>query len=356
MAHPAVRQKLQVVCSFGIPSEPLIIPLMDPLSAYLAGYSYEEYSTRPEAMEGAWSHVIERFDLDWAGMCIDDLFEYEPLGIEVTNAPNLPFAVKKYLPATDETLRSLRLPNPRTDGRMPAHLEAEKRLRERWGDRILISGSTAAPFSGLTLLYGLEQTMLLLYDDPDFLRRSMSFIVDLAITWGKAIIEAGGDIVWLGDCSASSRFLPLQAYREMGLEPAQQVTAALKEMGAIVIYHAGENRIPYLEVMSEVGADILSVEAGPDMSEVKETIGDRVTLSGNIDPIHLLWQGTEADIAKEARRLVTEVAYRGGYIVNVGENIPEQTPPEHVEIMIRSIREAWKEIAPPHPSREPLPQ
>jgi uroporphyrinogen decarboxylase len=229
-------------------------------------------------------------------------------------------------------------------------------LRQRWGDRILISGSTAAPFSGLTLLYGLEQTMLLLYDDPDFLRRSMSFIVDLAITWGKAIIEAGGDIVWLGDCSASSRFLPLQAYREMCLEPAQQVTAALKEMGAIVIYHAGENRIPYLEVMSEVGADILSVEAGPDMSEVKETIGDRVTLSGNIDPIHLLWQGTEADIAKEARRLVTEVAYRGGYIVNVGENIPEQTPPEHVEIMIRSIREAWKEIAPPHPSREPLPQ
>lgn len=344
MARNTVHDDLKVVCRLGVPEDPLIIPIMDPLGAHLAGFTYEDYSTRPEAMEGAWSSAVEYFDIDWAGMCIDDLFEYEPLGIEVTNAPDLPFAVAKYLPATEDTLSGLRLPDPTREGRMPAHLEAEKRLRDRWGDAILVAGSAAAPFSGLTLLYGIEQTMLLLYDNPDFLRRSMRFVGDLAITWGQAILDASGDVIWLGDCSASSRFVPVNVYREVCLEPARRVAAALKDAGATVIYHAGENRLPHLEAMAEVGADILSVEAGPNMGEVKNAIGDRVALSGNLDSINTLWHGTEEEIEAAVSKLITEVAGRGGYIVNTGENTPEQTPPEHLEAMIRSIREGWKLI------------
>ncbi|MBI3921026.1 MAG: uroporphyrinogen decarboxylase family protein [Armatimonadetes bacterium] len=345
MARDTVRADLRTVCNLGVPEQPLILPVMDPFSAHLAGITYEEYSTKPEAMEKAWSNVIERFDIDWAGMCIDDLFEYEPLGIEVTNAPHLPFAVEKYLPATEETLQSLRLPDPTKEGRMPAHLEAEKRLRDRWGDSILIMGSTAAPFSGLTLLYGIEQTMLMLYDDPDFLRRSMRFIEELAVCWGRAVLEAGGDILWLGDCSASSRFLPVNLYRELCLEPAQRVASMLQEAGAKVIYHAGENKLPHLEAMAETGADILSVEAGPYMGEVKDAVGDRIALSGNLDSINLVWHGTDEAITATVNQLVSDVASRGGYIVNMGENTPEQTPPEHIDSLIRSIREAWKGIA-----------
>lgn len=345
MARNTVHNDLKTLCNLGVPKEPLILPVMDPFSAHLAGVTYEEYSTKPEAMEGAWSTVIERFDIDWAGMCIDDLFEYEPLGIEVTNAPDLPFAVEKYLPATDETLNSLRLPDPKRDGRMPAHLEAEKRLRDRWGESILIAGSTAAPFSGLTLLYGIEQTMLMLYDDPDFLQRSMKFIEELAVCWGRAILDAGGDMIWLGDCSASSRFLPVNIYREICLEPARRVTTELQKAGARVIYHAGENKLPHLAAMAETGADILSVEAGPYMGDVKDAVGDRIALSGNLDSINLVWHGTDEEITATVNQLVADVASRGGYIVNMGENTPEQTPPEHIETMIRSIREAWKRLS-----------
>lgn len=353
MARETVQNDLKTCCDLGIPPRPLIVPIMDPLAVHLAGVSYSDYSTSAQAMAEVWGNAIERFDLDWAGLLVDDLFEYEPLGIEVTNAPDLPFAVENYLPATPDTLNSLRLPDPNRAGRMPAILEAQQRLRERWGRCILIAGSTAAPFSGLTLLYGIQETLLLLYDDPAFLHRSMGFLEELAIAWGTAMVEGGADVIWLGDCSASSRFIPLNVYREFALQPAKRVAVALREAGATVVYHAGENRVSYLEAMAGTGAQILSVESGVDMAAVKEAVADRICLMGNLDPLNLLWHGTPAEIEATVHRLVTYVASKGGYIVNVGENTPEQTPPQNVETMIRCIRAAWEHLDLPPANRNP---
>ena len=340
MPRATVMDDLKTACRGGIPRQPLLLPIMDPLAVKLAGLSYTDYSTDARAIERIWSGAIQRFDLDWAAPLVDDLFEYEPLGIGVAKPAGLPFAVARYLPANSQTLAGLRLPDPRRDGRMPLFLDAVARLRDRWGQSILVCGSTAAPFSGLTLLYGIEQTMLLLYDAPDLLRESMRFLEGLAVAWGRAMLDAGADVLWLGDCSASSRFLSLPAYRELCLAPAARVAAPPRAAGAVVVYHAGENSIPHLQAMAEVGADILSVEAGPDMGAVKDAVGERPCLMGNLDSIHLLWHGTPAEIERAVRDLVARVVPRGGAIVNMGENTPEQTPPEHLQAMLDALRSA----------------
>lgn len=343
MARSTVLEDLNTVVNLGVSKDPLILPILNPPVIGVASSNYHGYATSASVMADGWSEAIERFNLDWAGLLVDDLFQYEPLGISVTDNPALPFGVTKYLPATAETLSNLRIPNPRKDGRMPVLLEAERRLRDRWGKDILICGSsTAAPFSGLTLVYGVEQTMLLLYDNPFFLQETTKFLEELTIVWGKAMIESGADLIWLGDCGASSRFISPNVYREYCLEPARRVTAELKAAGAKVIYHAGENNLAFLKMMVDVGADILSVEGGIDMKTVKDEIGNKVCLIGNIDSINLLWRGTPETIKNHVQRLVREIAVKGGYIVSCGEGIPVQTPAENFESMVKSIRESWK--------------
>jgi uroporphyrinogen decarboxylase len=320
---------------------PLIFPIFEAFLARQAGVSYHDYSTNAVVIARAWDYAIEYFHSDWAGLFIDDLFEYDMLGVETGDGPDRPYAVTKYLPAERSTLDRLRIPNPKNDGRMPLLLEAQKRIRDRWGDRIIINKSVAAPFSGLTLLYGINDIMLIAYDNPEFLKKSMTFMEELVITWGRALLEGGTDVFWLGDASASSRLLSMDMYREFAMEPARRVISALKQMGGIVIYHAAENRLPFLEATAEIGADILSVEAGIDLAAVKKAVGHRVALSGNLDGIKEVWQGQPQDIERKARQLVNDVASQGGVIVNTGEGIPKQTPVENVRAMIRGIREAW---------------
>lgn len=341
MARPDVRRDLKECVELKLSKAPLIFPIFDEFAARLAGEKYHAYSTRAEIIARVWSKVIQDLELDWAGLFIDDLIEYEPLGIESADGPTHPYAVTRYLPAGKDTLNRLKLPYLKKEGRLPMVLEAVARIRERWGDSVLISKSVAAPFSGLTLLYGIDPTMLMIYDDPDFLKKSMAFLEELAIAWGRTLIEGGTNIIWLGDCSASSRFISIECFREFAAEPARRVIAALKKAGGTVIYHAGENKLPFLEETAGLGADILSVEGGIDLAEVKKTAGRKIALSGNLDGINLLWNSAPAEIERASRKLVTGVASKGGVIVNTGEGIPEQTSLENVRAMFGAIREAW---------------
>ena len=325
----------------GVPAQPFGFPIADGFFVRLANATYHDYATCGAVMAEVWNRAIAQFDLDWAGPFVDDLFEYEPLGIESADGPDRPYAVTRYLPAARASLARLALPDPRRDGRMPARLEAIARLRARWGRDIVICNSVAAPFAGLTLLYGIDATMLAVYDDPGLLKRTMTFLEELAVAWGQALLAAGSDLIWLGDCSASSRFLSLDMYRDFALEPARRVTAALRDAGAKVIYHAGENKLNHLRAALDVGADVLSVESGIDLADVQRAIGGQTCLSGNLDGINLIWLKTPAEIEAEARRLVREVACRGGVIVNTGEGIPDQAPVANVAALLRAIREAW---------------
>lgn len=341
MPRPTVMRDLKTCIRRGVPDAPLIFPIFEELAAHQAGETYHNFSTQAATMAKVWNQAIERWDVDWAGLFVDDLFEYEPLGIEIADGPDHPYAVTKYLPAEKSALDHLRLPNFKQDARLPVLLEAQKRIRDRWADQVVVCKSVAAPFSGLTLLYGIDAVMLLIYDDPDFLKKSMVFLEELAIAFSLALIEAGADIIWLGDCSASSRFLSLNTCRELALEPAKRVIAAIQRAGGMVIYHAGENKLPFLEATADLGAEILSVECGIDLAEVKRSVGKRICLSGNLDGIRTLWNGTPAEIGKATRRLVTEIASQGGVIVNTGEGIPQQTPLENLSALFRTIRDEW---------------
>jgi MtaA/CmuA family methyltransferase len=227
---------------------------------------------------------------------------------------------------------------------MPILMESLRRLRDQWGKNVVLSKSVAAPFTGLTLLHGIEAVMLLVYEDPDFLRKSMAFTESLSIGFSRELIEAGADIIWLGDCCASSRFLSLDLFREFAYEPAKRVISAIHEAGGMVIYHAAENTLPFLEEMSGMGPDVLSVESGIDLEIVKQTVGKRVALSGNLDGINLIWQSRPDEIKHEVTHLVLRVASQGGVIVNTGEGIPKQTSLENLTTMFNTIREEWQYI------------
>lgn len=312
-------------------------------------YAYEDVCQDGQKMAEVWIAAIEEFDYDWAWLQVDDCFEFEPLGVGTRGQGNILRATCQYLPATAETLDRLRMPDPHKDGRMPQKLLALRRLREHFGERVLVEGSCAAPYSSVALLFGLEETMVLALRDPNLLARACDFFVELQARYIAAQVQAGAHAIWLGDCNAFSGMLSLEQYRSLALPSCQRLVARARAAGAIVHLHNSEISIPYLLAEAEAGPDIINCGPAADAAQVHQALAGRCCASGNLDPIEVLLRGTPEEVAAETERLV-RLGADGGWLFNTGEMVPRDTPEENIRAMVATVRETWQRLRP----REPL--
>jgi hypothetical protein len=91
-------------------------------------YTSEEVVQSADKLVDVWGAAVREFNYDWAYLQVDDCIEFEGLGVGCVGEGNIVRATHDYLPATEETLKSLKLPDPTRAGRMPIKLEALRRL------------------------------------------------------------------------------------------------------------------------------------------------------------------------------------------------------------------------------------
>jgi uroporphyrinogen-III decarboxylase len=302
-------------------------------------YDYEAVCQDGHKMAEVWIAAIEEFDYDWAWLQVDDCFEFEPLGVGTHGEGNILRATRDYRPPPAATLDQLRLPDPWTDGRMPEKLEAIRRVREHFGDRVLVEGSCAAPYSSVGLLFGLEETMLLALSDPDLLARACDFFVELQARYIAAQVKAGAHAIWMGDCNAFSGMLSVEQYRRFAFGPCKRLVERARAAGAIVHLHNSEVSIPHLLAETELGADIINCGPAADLNQVKQALAGTCCYSGNLDPIGVLLRGTPDQVAAETQRLVRIGHSGGGYLFNTGEMVPRDVPEANLRAMVAAVRQ-----------------
>ena len=301
-------------------------------------YTYEEVCQDGEKMAEVWTAAIEEFDYDWAWLQVDDCFEFEPLGVGTHGEGNILRATRDYLPATRETLDGLRIPDPSTDGRMPEKLKAIRLLRERFGDTVLVEGSCAGPYSSVALLFGLQETMILVLTDPELLQQACEFFIELQSVYMKAQVDAGAHAIWLGDCNAFSGFLSLEQYRQFAAPACRRLVQEARDHGAIVHLMNSEIHTPYILAETELEPDIINCGPDADMAEVRTALSGKTCFSGNLDPIRILMNGTPEEVAREAERIVRTCYADGGYLFCTGEMNPRDVPQENMRAMIEAVR------------------
>jgi len=338
MVYSRILDDIKTCINLGVPERVPIFALGEQFDVRMYGITYAEYTENPEKMANCHIEIVRRFGYDWIYLNPDDYIEFEPLGIKTTRMENIPRTAYEYLPPTWNTVKDLRLPNPKKDGRMPDFLKVIRKVKKELGNTVCVTGRVAAPFSSVALLYGINETLKLIYKNPELIEKTAKFFVELQTMWGKAQIKAGADAIWLGDCVASSHFISPKHYLEFAAKEAQEVSESLKKEGTFIFYHAGEDALPHIKIMADPGFSCLNIGEGIDIKEVKEAVGNRVCLMGNLDPIKVLQYGTTKEVEEETKRIMKIGKKNGGYIFNTGEGIPRDTPEENVRTMIQTAK------------------
>ena len=339
MAYSGVMDDIQKCISLQRPSRMPVFATSEEFDVRNAGVIYNDYNRNAELMAKVQIEAIKRFDYDWAWLQVDDCIEFEVLGVGVTGSGDILPATCDYLPATYETLRGLKAPDPHKDGRMPVLLEAIKRIKKEMGDTVCVSGRIAAPFSAVTLIFGMTETLLNIYDDPNFINEAIKFCTDMQIKFAVEQIKAGADVIWVGDCNASGHLISSGQYREYALESCKNLINEIHNAGGLTFLHNSEHKLECLEAQTETGASAVSIGPGLDISLAKKHVGHRVCLIGNQDPILSLLEGSEEEVYTEAKRIASAGLSFGGHLFNSGEMIPRDIPEANMRAMIRGARE-----------------
>ncbi len=305
-----------------------LMPITMMFAADVAGVKYGDYARDFNVLVDAQIKTAEKFDFDYVSCISDPAREAADCGALIRYYDDQPPAIveEDALLADKGRLDDLRVPNPYSNGRMEDRIQAADLFRSKVGDRYLIEGWIEGPCAEGADLRGINRLMMDFFDDPDFVRRLFEFTLETGIAFARAQIEAGVDLIGVGDAAAS--LVGPQIYEEFVWPYEKRLVDAIHEMGGLVRLHICGNITKILEKIGELGCDIVDLDFMVPVADARAAMGDQVVLLGNLDPVKAVKNGTPDSIKAEVAKCHSEAGPR--FIVGAGCEIPRGTPDENV--------------------------
>jgi [methyl-Co(III) methanol-specific corrinoid protein]:coenzyme M methyltransferase len=208
-------------------------------------------------------------------------------------------------------------------------LDCLRLLKHRYGDGPALIGKVFGPWTLGYHLFGVENFLLKIYDDPDDLRRILDKLKPLALLFAEAQREAGADAITLGDHATGDLVGP--RHYEQYLWP---IHAQLAEQfsGDFLLHICGDTG-DRLDLIARSGLAAFHFDSKVPAARAREIVGDRVVLIGNVNNPRTLLFGTPEDV----RREVGEILAAGIEIVGPECAIPLTTPTENLRAVVQGV-------------------
>lgn len=307
------------------------------IAADLVGVPYRAYATDYRELVKGQLAFAEKHGIDHVSVISDPAVEASDCGARVVYYDNHPPAVDESASVLADKQVLSRLPRPSgaVGERMANRVRGVEELsRQARADRI-IEGWVEGPVAEACDLRGINRFMIDVFDDPAFVGDLLDYTYELGVAFARAQVEAGADVVGVGD--AASSLLGGALYEEFVLPRHKRLAAAIHEMGALMRLHiCGDSSFvcPHLE---DIGADIMDLDSLVPVAVARQRAGARPILSGNIDPVRVLKDGSPADV-HAALAACLEGAGGSRYMVAAGCEIDRATPPENLQAMTEFAR------------------
>lgn len=292
---------------------------------------YQDYRVLVEANLG----VVADFDIDLVQAISDPYRETHDFGGAVEFPEDgMPLSHVPLLREYDD-LKKLQKPAPATGKRMSDRLEAIRLFRQQVGGEVPIMGWVEGALAEATDLRGINEIMVDLIKEPAWVEELLEICAEVEIAFARAQIEAGADIIGLGDAVGS--IVSPAMYRRFALPYEQRIFAAVHEMGAIARLHICGNTKRIVGDMVSSGADIVDLDWMVDWDKATAEYGDRVSFCGNFDPVVVMLQGAPAEVYQA----VTHCLRVGGSrcFSGAGCEIPMDTPPANLLAQRQALRD-----------------
>ncbi len=225
-----------------------------------------------------------------------------------------------------------------SDGFMALTLHRMKMQKQRIFDlgHILPIVTARGPLCTAGFVRGTTNLMMDLMMDPERAHKLIDLCTNLVIDWLKAQVKAVGDgvegIFVLDDIVG---FVGDDDYRHFAHPYLKRICDAFPK-DWVKIYHNDANVDVCLPYLPDAGFNVLNWGKQTDIVVVKETVGDRMCLMGNVNPLEIGVQGTPDDMYKATLEIL-EKSQGEGIMLSLGGGVSPGMPGANIRAMQQAL-------------------
>ena len=303
--------------------------------------SFMSLCTNPELACEVTLQPLRRFPLDAAILFSDILTIPDAMGLglyfEEGEGP-------KFRKTIDSPADVAALPRPDPNDSLSYVMDAVSLIRKELNGEVPLIGFSGSPWTLATYMveggssknFGKVKAML--YNEPEAAHALLGKLADSVTDYLNAQIESGVQVVQIFDSWGGA--LAFDAFTEFSLPYLQRIVAGLKPASdgskiPVIMFCKGCNG--QLASIADTGCDAVGVDWTITLSHVRQQIGNRVAIQGNLDPSILL--ASPDVIRQQVAQTLESFGSGNGHVFNLGHGITPEVPPEHLASLVNAVAE-----------------
>ena len=212
------------------------------------------------------------------------------------------------------------------DGDVQGLWETTAIVKKAIGSRTVIGACGWGPFTLAGQMYGTEKLMHGIYKDPDSVRRVLALSVEASSRYYRGFIEKGAEIISIAEPIASGDMISRKHFESFVVPVIKDFLDRLKGLSVYNLLHICGNITNRLDLIPDMGVDVLSVDYKVDLKGVRSATGARIAFAGNVNPADVLQQGTPEEVAAASLACIIDAGTDARFILMPGCDIPPATP------------------------------
>ena len=283
---------------------------------------------------------VKELGVDAAVLYADIMLPLEGMGVSLEIQPDIGPIIHNPI-RTMQDVHALHIIDAQES--TPFVMQAIRLVRRELEGKQAVIGFSGAPFTLACYLiegrpsrdYALAKSLM--YGQPEIWHALMNKLTEVVSRYVLAQISAGVDVIQLFDSWVGS--LGPSVYKQYVQPYSKRIFEAIQQTGTPSI-HFGTGTAGLLELMTEAGGDIISIDWRMDLDTAWARVGYDRGIQGNLDPTLLLtpWNVIENGMHDVLRR----AANRPGHIFNLGHGVLADTPPDLLRRLVDAVHESTK--------------
>jgi MtaA/CmuA family methyltransferase len=307
----------------GRPVDHLVrLPILMQFAAERIGSNYGAFASDYRVLTEANIACAREFGIDQMNTMSDPYRETHGLGANIIYQKDMVPYCEQHPLENDPDFTKLLRPDPLESSRMRDRIDAVRDYQTRVGGEYSIMGWVEGPAAEAADLRRFDNFFMDLLDDEAYVGELMDFCVDVALDFARPQVAAGADTIGIGDAVASQ--VSSAIYERLILPREQRLVSGLKAMGAKVRMHICGNITHLLPGLASLDLDVIDVDHMVGLTNLRQMLGPRIAIGGNLDPVTDILRGTPDTIRAKLKRCYQ--AAGNPFIVNAGCEIPSATP------------------------------
>jgi len=297
-----------------------------------SGFSFPDAHKKADDMAGLAAAAYEVMGLETVKVPFGMTVEAEALGaiIEFGGKDNFPQVKTK----ANTNIINTEI-NLEDQARVRVLLDAIRILKEKYNNKLVVASAVIGPLSLLSMLFGLSEIFMLMMDNKSKFKEYMHFSTEVAIKHARLQIEAGTDVIQIGEAAASGDLIGPLTYKELIFPYHKKLC---EEIDIPVVLHICGNISSHSFYIKDLAIQGFSFDEKSDINILKENFAGKISLIGYV-PTSLLLNGTPSEIYSAS----IECINNGVDVLNAGCALPLSTPIKNVKAMVKAVKEYKKE-------------